>query len=695
MTLTAKEYDEFQRYLKATEWINNVCSLLPDDQEDPDTFTYVELENIRVRMMVDTGAAANTLDEPTFNLLPSKPLLLPLNKPYFGYGDKSKALETLGFFVTSVSWKGQSGQVAFVVMKGRHQCLIGRKTACSFGMVTLNLNKEEASFNSVDGRSRLSKQELASMFPKLFSGKLGCIKDIEVKLEVDENVRPVKQPLRPIAFHYRDAVERELEKQVAEGILEKVDAKTSPITWISNLVIVPKDRAPQKADGTASKPLDLEQQSQLSVRLTCDARPVNKALRRTRFAMRTIEDLVVMVDGATLFSKLDLNKAFHQMQLAEESRNLTTITTHKGLFRYKRLHMGIASASEIFTEQVREILAHLPGQVNMTDDILVFGKTTEEHHSNLIAVLKRLEEMGFTLNLEKSEFYQEELTFFGLRFTPRGISPTENRVKAIQEAPAPEDAKALRSFLCSITWSSRFMRNICTIAEPLWRLTKTGAVWKWEDEECAAFEAVKRAISTDCVGYFKKDWSTVLTVDASPFGLGAVLQQFNPEDPGQKQVVCCISRMLTEIERRYSQCEKEALGVVWGCERLWTYLLGKRFTIETDKRAVKLIFACTKSRPPARIERLALRLSQFYYEIVHRPGETNIADYYSRHLVKMKRDEFLEEIRQGAETEHYINTIIVSSLPRSVSLNEMKEETVRDEELQILLKFIAMKNEVL
>ena len=73
----------------------------------------------------------------------------------------------------------------------------------------------------------------------------------------------------------------------------------------------------------------------------------------------------------------------------------------------------------------------------MTDDILVFGTTPEEHHENLMAVLKRLEENGFTLNLEKSEFYKEEITFFGLRFTPQGISPTEDRVKAIHAAPPP------------------------------------------------------------------------------------------------------------------------------------------------------------------------------------------------------------------------------------------------------------------
>lgn len=236
------------------------------------------------------------------------------------------------------------------------------------------------------------------------------------------------------------------------------------------------------------------------------------------------------------------------------------------------------------------------------------------------------------------------------------------------------------------------MRDICTIAEPLWSLTKANVDWKRGEVESAAFDALKRAISTKCVGYFKKNWTTVLTVDASPVGLGAVLQQFDPRNPKERQVVSCISRMLTDVERRYSQCEKEALGVVWGCERLWMYLLGKPFVIETDNRAVKLIFASTKSKPPARIERLALRLSQFDYEIVHRPGETNVADYYSRHPVKTTREDFLEEVRASSETERYINAIAVSSLPRSVTVDEIREATKSDPEIQELLKCLGKKN---
>ena len=211
-----------------------------------------------------------------------------------------------------------------------------------------------------------------------------------------------------------------------------------------------------------------EQQYEFDIRLTCDNRAVNKAIKRTRYPSKTVDDLIYLVNGATIFSTLDLIKAFHQAMLAEQSRNLTTITTHIGLLRYKRLHMGIACASEIFTEHLRVILEKCPGQINMTDDILVFGKTPEEHENNLMLILKTLEENGITLNREKCNFYKDEVTFFGLKFSKDGVSPTEDRFKTIREAPIPNNAKELHSFLCSMVWSSRFVKNASMVAEPLW-----------------------------------------------------------------------------------------------------------------------------------------------------------------------------------------------------------------------------------
>ena len=288
-------------------------------------------------------------------------------------------------------------------------------------------------------------------------------------------------------------------------------------------------------------------------------------------------------------------------------------------------------ATEFFQEELRKKLPGLPGQVNLNDNILVFGKTKEEHHNNLMGVLKRLEENGITLNVNKCQFYVEELVFFGLRFTSNGISPTEDRVKQVREAKAPTNAAELHSFLCSAIYSARFLPSLSSIIDPLWRLLKDDIEWRWGRVENDAFELLKSRFTTECTADFNKDFCTELIVDASPVGLCATIWQYpNMFEKHQRKMVNCASRMLTDVERSYSQAEKKALACVWGCERNEIYLLGKHFELITDNKTVQLIFANTVAKPPTRIERMALRLSQFIFTIVHRPVQQSM--YLFLHL---------------------------------------------------------------
>ena len=118
--------------------------------------------------------------------------------------------------------------------------------------------------------------------------------------------------------------------------------------------------------------------------------------------------------------------------------------------------------------------------------------------------------------------------------------------------------------------------------------------------------------------------------------------------------------------------------------------MGKSFVLLKDNRAVQLIFASTSMRPPARIERMALRLSQFDYIIVHRPGATNIADYYSIHPNKGPGTAFLEEVR----TEPYINAIARDALPNALNLSEVINTTKEDKNLYEIMRFVRNNTNV-
>jgi hypothetical protein len=670
--LDDEEYAKYMRFKQAKQY--GLFAVKNDSRTNDGPRANVIIEQTEMSLLIDTGAPINVIDEVTYNSMNPKPRLDKCQTTFYGY-NATKPLPILGQFIAEVRSSKNTTKAGFIVIEGQAELLLGHKTAVDLGVIKIlsPLNRDDQ--ESAKEQQKL-KERYRAMFPKLFSDKIGCIKGTEVILDIDPDARPIKQKLRPVAIHLQEAVAKELQRQVDEGILERVDSSMGPTTWISNLVVVPK--------GDPNEPIT----SETKVRLTCDARPMNKALRRVRYPTKTMEDLIYTVNGAVKITKLDVRKAFHQMKIASRCRQHTVITTHCGLFRYKRLHMGISSASEEFTECIRKILEGIPGQTNITDDILVFGRTDEEHDECLVKVLARLEEYGITLNCDKCEFGKRELTFFGLRLSANGIAPTESRCQALRNAAPPTNVKELRSLLGVVQFSARFIKDTCTITQPLWHLTKKDVKWNWTSEHDKALDKLKEAISQKHMAFFDKKWNTELIVDASPVGLGAVLTQTNPNNPKERKIICFASRLLSETERGYSQCEKEALAAVWACEKFWLYLIGSKFKLITDNRAVQLIFNNSASRPPARIERWALRLTQFDFEIVHRPGNSNVADYFSRQPVLSQ-----ESFAKAEKLEKYINAVAEMARPYALSRHELEAETNRDPELQALKTAITERRE--
>ena len=149
------------------------------------------------------------------------------------------------------------------------------------------------------------------------------------------------------------------------------------------------------------------------------------------------------------------------------------------------------------------------------------------------------------------------------------------------------------------------------------------------------------------------------------------MTQSNPKDPNDKEVVKYISRMLTESEINYSQLEKEALNIPWALEHLDIYLLGRKFVIYTDNRAVALIFNNPLANPPAVIRRWRLRVSSFNFEVVHRAGLGNIADFLSRHPLKERILSKHED-----DTKEYVNMMVTYSKPCRIKRDTILKEII-------------------
>ena len=502
---------------------------------------------------------------------------------------------------------------------------------------------------------------LQAKYPTVFVG-VCKLKGYKLKLHVDPDVTPVVQKPRRVPFALREKVTSKVEDLIAKDIVERVNGPTS---WVSLAVIAPK------ASG--------------DIRLCVDMRKANAAIIRERIPIPTMDEVLENLNGSAVFSKLDLCLGFHQIEVDEDSRDITTFATHDGLFRYMRLSFGVNSAPEKYQQIVRQVVSDINGVKNIADDLIVHGKNNEEHDRNLNRVLQRLEEKNLILNPQKCQFRMDKVVFMGRLVSKYGIGPTGEKVRAVLESSRPATPTEVRSFLGMVGFSARFIPNFATIAEPLRAISRQGVPLVWGSEQEASFQELKQQLaSAPVLAYFDKEAHTRVIADASPVGLGAVLVQ---EKNGVGRAVCYASRNLSSVERRYSQTEREALALVRACERfnLHVYLYGlQTFDLVTDHEALKVIYS-RGSKPSARIERWVLRLQPHSYKVCCDASRDNIADTLSR-LTTFPAS---EKCRYDDER---VRMVALQAVPVAIKSQEIESASAEDEELQAVRNCLASGN---
>jgi hypothetical protein len=619
----------------------------------------VYINGYKAEILIDSGSPIPIIQEGTFNSLGKAAELRETNLRIFGYGS-TNPIKMLGEAILTFSTEeGKEVRALAYVASGNYGNILDTKTAGLLGLLVedwhVTRDPDKNNLNTIGINLRNS-------YPNVFSGRIGCLKQFEATIHVNANIPPVTNQYRPVPYHQREPVEQELNRMIEAHIIEPVPDE--PTSWVLPMVIVKKD------DG--------------SIRLCTDGRALKPAIMRTKHPPVTVSDIRHKLAGSTAFSKIDLKKGYYQLKLAKKSRTFTTFATHMGLFRYKRLNMGISCSGEIFQHEISRILRGIPNQINISDDILIFTKPEEDHNAVVKQVFKKLDEHGLTVNEEKCQINTKELKFFGMVFSKDGIAPDPEKVAAIRNARHPQSAEELRSFLGLANYVTSHIIGFAEKTASLWALTHKGRNFKWEDSHTEAFNELKETICTKANAYYNPDWKTIVVTDASGLGLGAVLIQEDPENNKERRIVECCSRLLSKTEKKYSTIEKEALGVVWACEKLQIYLDMAEFIIVTDNRAVELIYRNPASKPPIRLQRWALRLNSFNFRIIHQAGKTNIADFLSRTSTISTDDD--------TDLENQINMIIGANLPTSMNREEIAFETSHDEQLQEIIQEITSKH---
>ena len=613
----------------------------------------VLVDNIPVEFVIDSGANCNIIDFRTFtDYFKEKTKVYPSSRKIFTYAS-TDPLPLHGVFYPTL----QQGNRRIIVpvnigMAYDAGCILSESSSTELGLLTITAANCNVLYSHDEGLNCVLKN-----YNDVFSG-LGKLKDFQLKLDIDDSVPPVIQSTRTIPYHQRKEVEQEIERLLQ---LDVIEPSPGPTSWCSPLHVQPK------SDG--------------ALRICVDLRKANEAVKRTRHPIPTLEDVMDKISNATIFSKIDLRMGYHQIELTDESRDITTFSCSKGIFRYKRLVFGLNSAFEQYQHIISDLLTNEKGITNISDDILIFGSTQTEHDRALERCLEILRQNGLTANQKKCLFRQKEIEYYGFKISAQGMRPIESKVQAIQNFAIPSNTKEVRSFLGLVNYLGRYIPHLATLTQPLRELTKKDQKFEWNQQTQKCFDALKDAVtSSTTMEHFKSNRETKLITDASPVGLGAILLQQNEHD--EWRPVFYASRSLSKVEQKYSQTEREALGVIWGCERFHLYVYGKKFDLETDHKPLIGIFDVSGNRSP-RIHRWSLRLLPYNFNLKYIPGPQNPADPLSRNpLQRMTNGSSGYEL----EAERQCNFTIAHALPKAVTLSDLLEASETDEEVQEIKK---------
>ena len=265
-----------------------------------------------------------------------------------------------------------------------------------------------------------------------------------------------------------------------------------------------------------------------ALRICIDPRPLNAALKRGRYQLPVLDDILPELSKARVFSTVDLKSGYWHCVLAPESSKLTTFATPHGRYRWICLPFGLSTSSEIFQKHLPHALENLPGVLCIADNILIYGtgetdeEATANHDRSLQDLLQRCKDRGIVLNPDKMKLRMSEVNFM----TNKGLKPDPAKVEAITKMPKPQDVEGVQHLNGFVNYLAKFLPKLSEVMEQICRLTRKNTPWNWSSEQDQAFLNVQRLVTeAPVLRYYDPSLDLTIQSDASQSGLGAAILQ--------------------------------------------------------------------------------------------------------------------------------------------------------------------------
>ena len=435
--------------------------------------------------------------------------------------------------------------------------------------------------------------------------------------EKDPSLKPPKQPAIRLKPAHARVMKETLDKLLHEG---KIRRSTSPYA------------APAFIVDQGDKP-----------RMVINYEKLNALTETNATSIPHVDELIARLSKARIFSKIDLTSGFHQLRMHEDDVSKTAFSTPFGHFEWLVMPFGEKNAPASFVQLLSQhVLVEIIHDfiIVFFDDILIFSPDEDQHIEHVEAVLQRLADHELYINPKKCTFMVSEVDFLGYRLRAGEdavkLTIQENKTKAITDWPVPKTIGQLRSFLGTANFSRTFIQNFSTIARPLTEATSGKFASKnasilWDEPEQRAFEELKRAlIQAPALAVPDEDKPFTLYTDASNFGIGTALCQWN-DKLSAMQPCAYMSSKLTGAELNWTVHEKELYALVHALEHWSMYLSATRHPIKVFTDNIAMLYMLKSKKIPAKRSRWLSVLLRYNLDPQRIEGVNNVtADALSR-----------------------------------------------------------------
>jgi len=470
-------------------------------------------------------------------------------------------------------------------------------------------------YESLERTRAFQVRDMLRKHRKCFSkdkNDLGFCPLVKHEIDVKDNESP-KQTYHRLPLGLEDRVDKEIDSLLKRGIIRDSD---SP--WNSPIVVVKKPNN--------------------ELRICLNYKKLNMVTNRPTYYIPDAGQIFDTLAGANFFSSLDLSNAYYQCEIMENHKKYTAFNTRKGKYEFNKMPFGLCGAPFTFQKLMSIVLKenNWKNCVIYLDDVLIFSKTYEEHLKHLESVLEKIEKAGLKLSPHKCRFFANEVKFLGHIVSKEGLQTDPSKIEKIRNWEAPSSVADLRSFLGFCNYYRKFIYDYAYLSAPLEvalsnldkKKSEKSTKIEWNDNMKKSFEQLKMKLcSPPILSFPSKEGEFILDTDASFYGIGAVLSQ---RQNNEEKVIAYASRKLTKYEKSYCITRKELLSVYHFTKHFKQYLLGNKFKIRTDHKALTWLMGLKGAKTTQYCHWIS-ELEIYDFIVEHRQGKEHInADFLSR-----------------------------------------------------------------